>query len=160
MLTDEPGRPSIEEQPLTQYVLPASIRLLNVFAAEISAKRHPIEISPDLAASSQMNLGDIVIDEENALAQIALSVSVGFQSDPKPFEISFKMIGSFAYAPDMPKEAIFQFLNGGSLGVLLPFARELLMNLCTRLQVPIIILPMIQLTPLPEKETQDHLSHE
>jgi preprotein translocase subunit SecB len=160
MSTNEPEIPSVEGQPLPQYVLPASIRLLNVLVAEISAKRYPVEISPDLEASSHLSLEDVVINEEKALAQVVLSVSIDFQDDPKPFEIAFKTIGSFVYAPDMPKEATFQFLNSGSLGVLLPFARELLMNLCTRLQVPIIILPMIQLTPLPAEETQDPLSHE
>ncbi len=37
------GASSIEEQSLAQYVLPASIHLLNVFIVEISAKRYPTD---------------------------------------------------------------------------------------------------------------------
>lgn len=141
-----------EEQALPQYVLPAAIQLQNVFVGEIDAKRHPVEISPDLVPHIRMNLESMAIAEDNIQAQVTLSVSITIQNEPKPFEVSFKIIGSFTCASDIPREVILQFLNQGSLGVLLPSARELLMNLCTRLQIPVIILPMIQLTLPPSEE--------
>jgi len=39
------------------------------------------------------------------------------------------------------------FLQQGSLSVMLPSARELLLSLCTRLQVPMVVLPLVQLGP-------------
>lgn len=153
-----------DQQPQPQYLLPASIQLANIFATEISAKRYPVEISGEMPATSSVNLEDIQIADDSLHAQVVLGIQINYPKEPKPFEISFKIVGFFAYAQKMPTEAVLQFLNGGSLSVMLPFARELLMHLCTRLQIPIIILPMIQLTPphspSAEESTQETLPNE
>lgn len=145
--------PEEQEQMMSQYLLPAAIQFQSAFVIEIIAKRYPVEISPDLAAHTSFNLENIALDENNFVAQVTLGVSITTQNEPKPFDLSFKIVGSFIHSPDMPRDVVLQFLNQGSLGVLLPFARELLMSLCMRFQIPIIILPMIQLTLPPSGET-------
>lgn len=156
MLPDQPNQQAADErigakeeatldrQPL--YSLPFAVQLHNVFPFEITAKRSPIEIvNPP---SSHLNIAEIQIDPESLRAQVILEVHVGFSDEPSPFEISFKMVGEFTYIQEHNEE-VYTFLSLGSLSVMLPFARELLLSLCTRLQLPPIILAVAQLTPSP-----------
>lgn len=147
----EQANDSTDKPVLPQYLLPASIQLQNALVVEISANRYPVEVSSDQSVTTNVNLEEIQIADDGVHAQVILSIQINSHEEPKLFDISFKVVGIFMYLPNTPKDAVLQFLSQGSLGVLLPFARELLMNLCTRLQIPIVILPMIQLT-LPQSE--------
>ncbi|MEO7019541.1 MAG: hypothetical protein ABI234_05270 [Ktedonobacteraceae bacterium] len=129
-----------------QYLMPASIQLENIFVIEVMAKKYPVEIPSDtFIVASKIRIEEVQLAPDNIHAQAILSVQVEFDKEPRPFEISFKLIGLFAYTQNMTTDAIAQFLRQGSLSVMLPFARELLMNLCMRLQVPPIMLQMIQI---------------
>jgi hypothetical protein len=138
--------PGIQQIPL----LPFAVQLQNIFPVEIKAKRFPIDKVIDMAsvvstAHTHLNLSDLSIDTESLLAQIHLEVSVRFPQEPRLFEIYFKLVGIFSYSQNYESEMVQQFLRQGSLGVMLPSARELLLSLCTRLQVPMVVLPLIQL---------------
>ena len=139
------------QQP--QYVMPASIQLENAFVVEIAAKKYPVEGQIDLRTLvTKIGIEEIQLSPDKVRAQAILSAQIGFNEEPKAFEISFKIVGLFTCTQNMPTEAIELFLKQGSLGVLLPFARELLISLCMRLQVPPIMLQMIQLTAPPSSE--------
>src|SRR5579884_757819 len=127
------------------HLLPAQIQVHNIFVVEIIARRFPIKLESNLSAQSNLQLEEIQVDTEQHQAQAILSVQVDFPDEPRPFEISFKLVGIFSYTQELASETVLQFLNQGSFSVLLPFARELLMSLCTRLQVPPLILQMVQL---------------
>lgn len=124
--------------------------------AESNAKRYPVEISSEVTPQLHGSLEDVAIAENNIQAQVTLNIFITTQSESKPFELSYKIIGSFVCTPDVPRNVMLQFLHQGSLGVLLPFARELLMNLCTRL----ILLPMIQLSLSPSEEMSSEGPHD
>jgi preprotein translocase subunit SecB len=139
-------------QPLP--VSPFAVQLQNIFPVEITTKRFPVDKAVDLAsvmpsARLRANLGDMGVDTEALQAQVSLEVHVSFPPELRLFEIYFKLVGIFNYRQDYQLEMVQQFLQQGSLGVMLPSARELLLSLCTRLQVPMIVLPLMQLAPFP-----------
>src|SRR2546429_2266310 len=140
---------STELKAQTLHALPLSIQLRNIFVIEIITKRFPVALQDTLANTTQTNLNmeEIQVDPENFQAQAILAVHVEITDEPRPFEISFKLVGHFTYSQENTVEMVQQFLNFGSLSVMLPFARELLISLCTRLQIPILILQIIQIAP-------------
>lgn len=131
------------------HLLPFPIQLINIFAIEIVARRFPVPLDSTLTTNSNLRLEEVQVEQETQQAQAILHVSVEVTSDPKPFEISFRLVGLFSYPMEMDVEAIQQFLNNGSLSIMLPFARETLVSLCVRLQVPLLLLQMIQINPPP-----------
>jgi preprotein translocase subunit SecB len=133
----------------TLHALPFAVQLQNVFVIEIVARRFPTNIAGTLSTQSNLNIEDVQVDSEHLQAQAILNVQVGFQDEPRPFEISFKMVGHFVYTQEYKAEMVQQFLQQGSFSIMLPFARELLISLCTRLQVPPLMLQMVQLAPPP-----------
>jgi|GEM_PF-1830702 len=165
MAANGPRQDSVDEKMVaeenaeqTQHPLPlvpAPVQLQNIFAIEIIAKRFPVIIpSGAINAQSNLNLEGLQVLQETLQAQVILNVQVEFKEEPRPFEISFKLVGTFAYPPEYDVELVRQFLEQGSLSILLPFARELIVSLCTRLQVPPLFLQMIQLTPPPVNATE------
>ncbi|MEO8957047.1 MAG: hypothetical protein ABI396_05160 [Ktedonobacteraceae bacterium] len=149
-LGEDASPPNSQTLPLLQF----PVQLQNIFPAGIVANRFPLDKAVDMAsvvttAHTQLNLGELAIDQEALQAQISLELHVSFSQEPRLFEIYFKMIGIFSYVQEYPLEMVQQFLQQGSLGVMLPSARELLLSLCTRLQVPMIVLPLVQLIPPP-----------
>ena len=157
MFSDFPGESQAEESALSDIqplpLLPFAVQLQNIFPIEIVARRFPVDRAVDLAsvvvsnASTQLNLGGLGIDLETSQAQVQLDVNVNFPQEPRLFEISFKLLGIFSYPRDYEPEMVQYFLQQGSLSVMLPSARELLLSLCTRLQVPMVVLPLVQLGP-------------
>lgn len=141
-------------------LLPFAVQLQNIFPVEIAVKRFPTEKAIDIAsvistAHTQLNLGDLSIDPEILQAQIHLEVRVSFPHEPRLFEIYFKLVGIFSYTQEYSLEMVQYFLQQGSLSVMLPSARELLLSLCIRLQIPMVVLPLVQLSPsLPSFDTQ------
>lgn len=147
-------------QPLP--LLPFDVQLQNVFPIEIVARRFPIEmaVSKDIGepvgVQTELNLNEPGIDAEVLRAQIHLDVRVSFPQEPRLFEIYFKLVGIFSYEKYYKPESVLNFLQHGSLSVLLPSARELLLSLCTRLQVPMVVLPLVRLAQsAPSLETSN-----
>jgi preprotein translocase subunit SecB len=62
----------------------------------------------------------------------------------------------FTYSETYQEEEVRLFLEQGSLSILLPFARELLFSICARLQVPPMMLTMVQLAPHPSIHKPSH----
>ena len=146
----------IQQIPL----LPFAVQLQNIFPVEVVAKRFPLNAASTVvsSANTQLNLGELAIDSEALQAQISLEVHVSFPHEPRPFEIYFKLVGIFTYTQEYSPEMVQQFLQQGSLSVMLPSARELLLSLCTRLQIPMIVLPLVQLAPPFDAEKGNTLS--
>ena len=136
----------IEAQPLPALYF--ALQLQNIVVLEIVARRFSAEATNLANGHVNLELEDVQIIQDHA--QIVLNVQLRPVEVPQPFEISFKLLGIFTYIRDYPPEQVRQFLEQGSLSVLLPFARELLISLCTRLQIPVILLPMVQLTSPPQ----------
>src|SRR5207249_1570001 len=109
--TGEKEEATLSRQPL--YALPFAIQLQNIFPIEIVARRFPVAIanSPDV----QLNTSEIQIDSESSQAQVILEVHVGFSDEPRPFEISYKMLGQFNYTQEYNAEMVYMFLSQGSL---------------------------------------------
>ncbi len=151
MLSNEPEQSAVDknavseetQQPLSP--LPFAVQMQNIFPIEILARRFPSYTSN--APNILLNVKDIQIDTEHYLSQVTLEVHAGFAEEPSPFEILFRMVGQFSYTQDCSAEMVHTFLAHGSLSIMLPFARELLLNLCTRLQLPPIMLALAQISP-------------
>jgi preprotein translocase subunit SecB len=125
----------------------------------MAAKRFPVDSNEMPAA--ELGIADVQVDDEGQQAHVVLSVSLEFTNEPHPFDISFKLLGEFAYTPQLRTTDVVRFLETGSLSVMLPFARELLLSVCMRLQVPPIILPMVKLAPPPSfDERKDEIRKE
>ncbi len=157
MSSEQPAQPGI--QP---YALPFfAVQLQNVVPIDILARRFPanknnIALSPDTQISPpavQINLEEPVLKSEFRQAQVVMNIQVLSTDIPPLFEISLKLVGGFTYNANYGEEQVIQFLRSGSLSVMLPFARELLLSTCNRLQMPMIALPLIQLAP-PPSDTQ------
>jgi len=141
-----------EMQPL--YLLPFTMQLQNTFVIEMTAKRFPVQMVSTPFA--RLGIEGVQIDAEHLQAQVILNVQIEFADEPRPFDISFKLLGLFTYAHGTDIETVRVFLEQGSLSVMLPFARELLINICTSLQVPPVMLTMVQLMPFPSiTETEE-----
>lgn len=146
--------PRSKEQPL--YFLPFNVQMQNIFATEIIAQRFPIDFSQMvLSPNVDLGIGEVQVDSENLRAQVILSMRVEFVNEPRPFEISFKLLGIFTYPQEHDSEKLHLFLRQGSLSIMLPFARELLTSLCTRLQIPPLLLPLIQLASHPAIKAEE-----
>ena len=164
MGSDQPGKRSEEERALVQenepkalrpiYLLPYDVQLQNTFCIEILAKRFPIEIVS--LPHIQVNLEETQVDSQSSQAQVILHVHTVSDNKEPPFDISFKILGSFNYSENYREEQILLFLEQGSLSILLPFARELLLSICARLQVPPMMLTMVQLAPHPSTYKFSH----
>jgi preprotein translocase subunit SecB len=132
------------------YFLPFDVQLQNTFCIEMIAKRFPVAN----ASIPHINVGleDAQVNAEESKAQIILHLQTVFNNesgDSPPFNIAFKIIGIFTYTQNHEEKDVRMFLEQGSLSILLPFARELLVSICTRLQIPPMILAMVQLAPHP-----------
>jgi len=151
--TDErPAEEVLSQEAIDISLLPFAVQLQNIFPVNIVATRYPMDNIADIASvvstvHTRINLTEFEINRETSQAQICLEVHVNFQQEPRLFDVYFKLVGIFTYAQDCQPETIQHFLQQGSLSVMLPSARELLLSLCTRLQVPIVVLPLIQLSP-------------
>ncbi|MGH2493372.1 MAG: hypothetical protein ACRDIV_01580 [Ktedonobacteraceae bacterium] len=144
------------------YALPFfAVQLQNVVPIDILARRFPgdknsITLSPDTQISPpavHINLEEPVLKSEFRQAQVLMNLQVLSTDIPPLFEISLKLAGGFTYNANYGEEQVIQFLRSGSLSVMLPFARELLLSICNRLQMPMIALPLILLAP-PPTDTQ------
>jgi preprotein translocase subunit SecB len=140
-------------QPMPLPFLPFEVQLQNVFATEIIAKQFPVQT--DEPPEARLSIEDIGIDETTLEASAVLSVEVQFAEEPRPFAISFKLLGQFSCNSDLTPAQVHTFLKNGSLSILLPFARETLFSLCTRLQIPPIMLEMVKLVPPPPADEED-----
>jgi len=132
-------------RPLSLH--PFAVQLQNIVPVEIVAKRFPVEISNNTQINIQLNLTELHVDSHNLQAQVIMDAIVETSPEPRPFELSCRMVGVFIYASEYPEEDVRQFLHQGSVGVMLPFVRELIFSLCGRLQIPPIMLSLIQLAP-------------
>lgn len=126
---------------------PFSVQLTDIFPVEISATRFPIAMDAPVPLNLRLNITEIGIDTDNARAQVSLEVKVEPSDGSHAFEISFKLVGLFSYNMEYTQEMVQQFLQQGSLSLMLPFARELVLSMSTRLQIPPIVLSLIQLAP-------------
>ncbi len=134
----------------------------NIIPVEIIAKRF-FPTTTDSAVPSpeqftppnvQLAIEEPTIQSESQQAQVLMNVQVLSTTEPFRFEISLKLLGLFAFTHDYDLEFVRAFLQQGALSVMLPVARELLMSLSSRLQVPLIMLPLIQLAPSPGAEAK------
>ncbi len=139
-----------------------AVQLQNILPVEIVAKRFPENAATSQTAplnlpNAQLNIGEPTIDIETRQAQVLMEIKVEPVDEPRLFEISLKLVGLFSYSEEYSLEAVRQFLQQGSLSFMLPFARELVFSLCTRLQIPLIVLPLVQLAspPIPDTKTED-----
>ena len=147
------AQPGIQPFALPLY----AVQLLNVVPIEIVARRFPgKENSVTLSTDTQINPPTVQLNLEEPLllnelhqAQALFNIHVRSTDMPPLFEISLKLASLFTYDANYEQELVRQFLRQGSLSVILPFARELLLSICTRLQIPLIALPLIQLAPPP-----------
>ena len=152
MQSEQPLQP-VENEERSISILPFDVQLQNIFATEVVAKRFPIEVySTQSSPNVELSVSEVQVNKDGLRAQVVLNVEIKFVDEPRPFEISFRLLGAFIYKPEYSIETLQMFLEQGSLSVMLPFARELLASLCIRLQVPPLLLPLIQLAPPPIAE--------
>jgi preprotein translocase subunit SecB len=141
------------------FPLPFDIQLQSTCVSEIIARKFPLlvsESSGPFNPNISLGLTNIQIDEKNLLAQVILSVQIGFPTEPKLFDISFGILGLFTYTSTYPIDQVRLYLEQGSFSILLPFARELLASLCTRLQVPVFYIPMFPIVSSSSEEAEAH----
>lgn len=134
--------------------LPFEIQLVDTLPVEIIARRFPVSTPEEHNVPPVVNFGleNGQVNEENHLAEVILTVKVDFPTGPRLFEISFGILGIFAYDPAYSAEKVSSYLEQGPLSILLPFARELLASLCMRIRVPLLYIPMY---PIASPESQE-----
>lgn len=139
-----------------------AVQLQNIVPLEIIARRFPSVTNAPLPSPEQgnppqvqlnINMEEPVIEAEKLQAQVAMNVQALSTEQPFVFEISLKLLGLFTYTREYDVERVRAFLRQGTLSVMLPIARDMLMNLSAHLQVPLIVLPLVALAP-PVNETE------
>ncbi len=167
MLSEQEGSHGLSEsanppgsQPISLPLF--AVQLHNIIPVEVIAKRF-LATTTDSAVSApeqfnppnvQLAIEEPIIQSESQQAQVLMNVQVISTDEPFRFEISLKLLGLFTYRHDYEVERVRTFLQQGTLSVMLPVARELLMSLSSRLQIPPIVLPLIQLAPPPISESR------
>lgn len=169
MFADEEMSHVVEEEGNVVGGLPIALPLFavqpqNIIPLEIIARRFPSAASSVSFPSSEqanpppvqlnMTIEEPVIEAEKLQAQVAMNVQALSTEQPFAFEISLKLLGLFTYTREYDVERVRTFLRQGTLSVMLPIARDMLMNLSAHLQVPLIVLPLVQLAP-PIAETEN-----
>jgi preprotein translocase subunit SecB len=144
--SDEPV--SSGNQPIS--LQPFAIQLQDVIPVEIVAKRFPVENSNNTQINTNLSIVGVNIDPASLQAQIIIEVKLEPLQEPHLFEIFLRMVGVFSYASEYEPNIVQQYLQQGSLSVMLPFVRELIFSLSMRLQIPPIMLSIIQFAPSPE----------
>jgi preprotein translocase subunit SecB len=151
--TDTNPSPLPGQQPISLQLY--GVQLIDILPIEIVARRFPVVVSnPALPMNVQFNIVELSVDPENSQAQVALEVKVEPSEEPHFFEILFKLLALFTYKSEYTPEMVVQFLQHGSLSLMLPFARELILSLSTRLHLPPIVLSLVQLASPPTSETE------
>lgn len=141
---------SSDTQPISLPLF--AVQLRNILPIEVVTKRYfenediPVTSQPQ-QPRVRLNIGEPSLNNEQQQARVLMEIHVESADEPHLFEISLKLVGLFSYSTDYDLNTIRQFLQYGSLSVMLPYARELLFNLSARLQIPLIMLPLIQLVP-------------
>jgi preprotein translocase subunit SecB len=146
---------SASQSMLPISLQPFAIQPLDILPIEIVARRFPIAISNvPLSMNGQFNIVELNVDPETLQAHVTLEVKIESSEEPPIFEILFKLVGIFTYKDEYTPEMVGQFLQQGSLSIFLPFARELVLSLSTRLHLPPIVLSLIQLAPPSTEQTE------
>lgn len=126
-------------------LIPFAIQLQNVVPIEIVAKRYPVNIVPESPVNIEASILDISVAPEDRQAQIITEITVIPTARPKPFEIVLQVVGAFTYPEKYNLNELHEYLESGGMGAMIPFLRELILDLSMRLQIPPIMLPVIQL---------------
>jgi len=153
------GTASADIQPIS--LQPFAVQLQNIVPVDIVARRFPVEVNTNNGTpiNISLNIVGLHIDADNLQAQVVIEVKLEPSQEPHSFELFLRMVGLFSYASDYKPDAVHQYLQQGSLSVMLPFVRELVLSLSTRLQIPPIMLSLIQLTTPPDtKDNADETS--
>jgi preprotein translocase subunit SecB len=153
VMDDRPNQRELEDKGTTSSSIKPialqtfAVQMIDIFPVEIVARRFPVAVQNISAPISvQFNIADLGVNPENLQAQVTLDVKVASNGEPGLFEIQFKLVAIFTYSPEYTQEMVGQFLHQGSLSLMLPFARELVLSLSTRLRLPPIILSLVQLS--------------
>src|SRR5260370_7352831 len=160
MPSEQEGSPGSSESANASGSQPTQLPLFavqpqNIFPVEIIAKRF-LTTTTDSAVSLpeqftppnvQLAIEEPTIQAESRQAQVLMNVQVLSTSEPFRFEISLKLLGLFAFTHNYNLEFFRAFLQQGALSVMLPFASNYLTTLSSRLHIPLILLPLIHLTP-------------
>ena len=141
---------SSDTQPISLTLF--AVQLRNILPIEVVTKRYFENEDIPVASQSQqprvrLNIEEPKLNIEQQQARVLMEIYAESADEPRLFEISLKLAGLFSYSTDYDLNMIRQFLQFGSLSVMLPYARELLFNLSARLQIPLIMLPLVQLVP-------------
>jgi len=132
---------------------PFPIQLLEIFPIEIVARRFPRPVStPPASINVQFNLTELSISPESLQAQVALEVRVEPDEEKHSFEIFFKLLALFSYGAEHTPEMVRQLIQPGVFNLMIPFVRELILSLSTRLHLPPIVLSLVPLTSPPTTE--------
>lgn len=136
-------------------LIPHVVQLQNIVPIDITAKRFPVEVVPTARVNFGINISGLSIDSEHRQAQVIIETNVAPISEPKFFEIKLQIVGLFTYTQGYEPDEIQQFLQSGSISAIVPFIREFIFHLSTRLQIPPIMLPLIQLAETPSTEQSE-----
>jgi preprotein translocase subunit SecB len=141
----EANLPSIQPASLQNF----PVQCLNIVPIEIVARRFPTSNLDQVNTNVnvRITISELHIFPESSQAQVIMDVKIEPSGDPVPYEMFFRVLGIFSYEAGYSREMVHQFLQQGCISVMLPFIRELVFSISSRLQIPPILLSLIQLTP-------------
>lgn len=145
-----------EQQRLPISLLPFAVQLQDVVSIDIVARRFPVDLPPGMSVNIHTNIDGIAVDAEQRRAQVIVMTDVEPTATPPSFEISVRVLGLFTYSDEYKADDVKVYLEAGSLSLMLPFIRELIHHLSTRLQIPAIVLPLIKLADPTDIEQSSH----
>jgi len=94
----------------------------------------------------------IELDGDVKLLQVILELGARWVDDPSPgeensikAEIEAEFIAEYVMEEPLVKESLDEFALKNASYHVWPYWRELLSNQCTRMRLPIVVLPMVQL---------------
>jgi preprotein translocase subunit SecB len=145
-----------KQQRLPISLLPFAVQLQDVVSIDIVARRFPVDFPLDMSVNIHTNIDGIAVDTEQQHAQVIVMTDVEPTATPPPFEISVRVLGLFTYSDEYEADDVEAYLKAGSLSLMLPFIRELIHHLSTRLRIPAIVLPLIKLADPINIEQSSH----
>lgn len=145
-VADKESGPNGPNQSGTSSITPkpSPVQLQNAVPIEIVAKRFPVDIDSTSRVNVQLNVLSIEVFSDSFQAQQIIELKVVPSQNPPPFEVSFQMVGLFTFLSDYNAEIVKELIEQNGVPIVIPFVRELLLNLCYRLQIPPIMLAIVQ----------------
>ena len=135
----------------------------------LSFKRYMVskidfQYNPDFSGGQgkmDINFGhSLTLKEEQAQVALRCRLFSNAKREEKPFDLEVHLTGLFGYKGDLAGEELKKVISSQGLNILFPYMRALITSITSSSGFPPIVLPLINVNQLVEKQkSEDESTH-